>query len=89
MSNASLATKRALHQPDAKPPGLVGVTLAGTRSECRVVAGVDVTISLRQVGVVVTQVEGEHLPGEAQTDVPGRVVSVRDTPPVNWVPAMP
>ena len=42
------------------------------------VAGEGVAIALRQVGVGVAQVEGEHLVGEADADVPGVVVGVVD-----------
>src|SRR2546421_1850354 len=38
----------------------------------------DAAITLRQVGVRVAQVEREHLVGEADTDVPGVVISIMD-----------
>src|SRR6476646_11208674 len=43
-----------------------------------VVTGKGVAIRLRQIGVGVTQIEGEHLPGQPKTDVPGIVIFVVD-----------
>ena len=45
---------------------------------CTRIAGERVTLGLRQIAVTVTQIEGEHLPGEAEADVPGIVVGVGD-----------
>src|SRR5665213_1703365 len=41
-------------------------------------AGEGVAVTLRQVGVGVAQVEGEHLVGEADADVPGIVIGIFD-----------
>src|SRR5262245_9544293 len=49
-------------------------SIAGERNDGIRIAGQDVALDLRQVGVVVAQIQGEYLPGEGETDVPGRVV---------------
>src|SRR5258708_974709 len=43
-----------------------------------VITGEGVTIALREVGVGVAQIEGEHLVGKADTDVPGVVAGLRN-----------
>src|SRR5258707_12664852 len=43
-----------------------------------VIAGEGVTIALRKVGVVVAQIQREHLVGEAYTDVPSVVAGLRN-----------
>ena len=75
-SAESLAMKAAPHQLEPMPPGLIGVTWSVPVAV--VIAGEGVAVALVQVGVVVAQVEREHLPGEAEADVPGVVVFVRD-----------
>src|SRR5262249_13157810 len=47
------------------------------------IAGEGVAVTLAQIRVVVSQVEGEHLPSEAETNVPRVVVRVRYTVGVN------
>ena len=76
----SLATKEAPHQLEDGPP-LIAFGRDDTErwaSRGRI-AGESIAVTLAQIRVVVAQIEGEHLPGEAKTDVPGVVVGIRDT----------
>src|SRR5262249_58695316 len=52
--------------------------IAGGRDNSVRIAGQDAALDLRQVGVVVAQIQGEYLPREGETDVPGRVVGEVD-----------
>src|SRR5262249_50231555 len=52
--------------------------IAGGRDNSIRITGQDVALELRQVRVVVAQIQGEYLPGEGETDVPGRVVGQVD-----------
>ena len=70
------AVKRAPHQLEPKPPGLMLVTKTGQLRG--VIAGESVAIGLAQVGVGVAQVKREHLPGPADASAPGGVAGVRD-----------
>ena len=42
------------------------------------VAGEGIAITLVEICVAVTQIEGEHLPGQTEPDVPGVIVLVVD-----------
>ena len=52
-------------------------------------AGEGVTVALRQVGVGIAQVEGEHLVGEADANIPGVIAGVgdaiREWPSKAWI----
>ena len=67
----SLAMKAAPHQFDCEPTGLIEVACRRRRAG---IAGEGRAFVLAQIGVAVAQVEREHLPGEAEADVPGVVV---------------
>ena len=58
----------------AETEGIDGREVAGEGRG--VIAGKGVAIALVQVGVVVTDIEREHAPGDAETDIPGGVARV-------------
>ena len=74
----SLATKAAPHQLEADAAAIDRRELPIVEPSRSRIAGEGIAVTLAQIRVVVAQIEGEHLPGETKTDVPGVVVRVGD-----------